>query len=105
MRIKIDDRYSVRALEAGEPGKPCKLVLEKEGWLELDGIRQMAPLTVAVYDSPVLLIRDLVSDITGQLILKGQMNGVASYIAETRRIAEMTQTALDELSALQAKNV
>ncbi|WP_416411566.1 DUF5405 family protein [Pantoea sp. App145] len=104
MRVSINSSYFVRALESNEPGKPQKLALEKSGWQVIDGVREQVPVTMAVYDSRILLIRDLASDMIGQLVFRGQMNNVTSFVAETRRIAEQAEFALLELAKSQAKN-
>jgi|GEM_PF-1161464 len=105
MRVQIDGVYSVRAITPVKPGKEYQLVLEKLGWVMIDGRREQQPLTMAIYASQVLLVRDLVSDNVGRQVLRGQMNTIVSYVSETRRIAELAQIALDELNRLQAKNV
>lgn len=105
MRVLIDDRYAVRALNASEPGKPHQLVLEQFGWLEIDGVRQRVPQTMAVYESPVLLSRDLAADVIGRHVLRGQMKTITSFVAETRRVAELVEAALQELAHLQAEHV
>ncbi|KNC17457.1 hypothetical protein AC790_00370 [Pantoea sp. RIT-PI-b] len=105
MRVQIDDLYAVRALKSSEPGKPQQLVLEKFSWLEIDGVRQRVPQTMAVYESKVLLMRDLAADVIGRRVLRGQMNTTAGFVAETRRIAELVEAALQELAELQAAHV
>lgn len=105
MRVQIDDRYAVRALKPSEPGKPYHLVLEKLSWLEIEGVRQRVPQTMAVYESPVLLIRDLAADVIGCHVLRGQMTTITGFVAETRRIAELVEAALQELAHLKAEHV
>jgi len=105
LRVQIEDRYSVRALKATEPGKPYQLVLEKSSWLEIDGVRQRVPQTMAVYESPVLLMRDLAADVIGRHVLRGQMKTITGLVAETRRIAELVDAALQELAELQSEHV
>lgn len=105
MRVQIDGVYSVRAITPVKPGKKFHLVLEKLGWVMINGRREQQPLTMAIYASQVLMVRDLVSDNIGRQVLHGKMNTIASYVSETRRIAELAQIALDELNRLQAKNV
>ncbi|MBD9643622.1 DUF5405 family protein [Pantoea sp. PNT02] len=105
MRIQIDEIYSLRTVTPEKPGKDSELVLEKLGWVVVDGIREEQPLTMAVYASRVLLVRDLVSDSVGRQVLSGKMDTIASYVSETRRIAELAQVAFDELTRLRANNV
>jgi hypothetical protein len=105
LRVQVDARYSVRALKSSEPGKPQKLVLEKLSWLEIDGVRQRVPQTMAVYESTVLLTRDLAADVIGRHVLRGQMNTTVGFVAETRRIAELVEAAVQELAELQAAHV
>ncbi|MBS0881098.1 DUF5405 family protein [Pantoea sp. JGM49] len=105
MRVQVDDRYALRALKSSEPGKPQQLVLEKFSWLEIDGVHQRVPQTMAVYESAVLLMRDLAADVIGRHVLRGQMNTIAGFVAETRRIAELVEAAVQELAELQAAHV
>lgn len=105
MRVQVDDRYAVRALKSSEPGKPQQLVLEKFSWLEIDGVRQRVTQTMAVYESAVLLMRDLAADVIGCHVLHGQMKTTAAFVAETRRIAELVEAAVQELAELQAAHV
>lgn len=105
MRVQIDGIYSVRAITPLKPGKEYPLVLEKLGWVIINGRREQQPLTMAIYASQVLMVRDLVSDNIGRQVLHGKMITIASYVSETRRIAELAQIALDELNRLQADNV
>lgn len=105
MRVQIEDRYSVRALQVTEPGKPYQLVLEKCSWLEIEGVRQRVPQTMAVYESPVLLMRDLAAEVIGRHVLHGHMKTTAAFVSETRRIAELVDAALQELAELQAEHV
>jgi hypothetical protein len=105
LRVPVDDRYAVRALKSSGPGKPQQLVLEKFSWLEIDGVRQRVPQTMAVYESAVLLMRDLAADAIGRHVLHGQMKTTAAFVAETRRIAELVEAAVQELAELQAAHV
>ena len=103
LRVPVDDRRSARV--EPEPGKQQQLVLEKFSWLEIDGVRQRVPQTMAVYESAVLLMRDLAADVIGRHVLRGQMNTIVGFMAETRRIAELVEAALQELAELQAAHV
>lgn len=47
------------------------IALEKLGWVKVDGIREQVPQTMAIYSSKILLLRDLISDIIGRLVLQG----------------------------------
>lgn len=102
MRIKIDDVYFLRAISPKQPGEEMLFALEKQGWIEVEGIREHVPQTMAIYSSMVLLLRDLVSDATGRMVLRGNMTALAAFVSETQRLAELTQVAFEKLRTQQA---
>lgn len=95
----IDGCYAVAVKQEKQPGKPRLLALEKSTWREVDGVRKQVFDVIALYSDPVLLTRDLVSDAIGQEVLRKGMKTISSYVAETRRLAELTELALAELAA------
>lgn len=95
----IDGRYAVSVKQENQPGKPRLLALEKSAWREVDGVRKQVFDVMALYSDPVLLTRDLVSDAIGQEVLRKGMKTISSYVAETRRLAELTELALADLAA------
>lgn len=101
MRVKIDDVYFLRAISPKQPGEEMLVALEKQRWVEVDGIREHVPQTMAIYSSMVLLLRDLVSDATGRMVLRGNMNTFAAFVSETQRLAELTQVASEKLRVQQ----
>jgi len=50
-------------------------------------------------------MRDLAADVIGLRVLRGQMKTTAAFVAETRRIAELVEAAVQELAELQAAHV
>lgn len=105
MRVKIDDVYFLRAIRNKQPGEDALVALERLGWMEVEGVREHVPLTMAIYSSKILLLRDLISDVTGRLVLKGDMDTFAAFVSEARRLAELTDVAFEKLSAQQAGHV
>lgn len=95
----IDGSYAVSVRQQKQPGKPRLLALEKLAWREVDGVRKQVFDIIALYSDPVMLTRDLVSDAIGQEVLHKGMKTISSYVAETRRLAELTELALAELKA------
>lgn len=95
----IDGRYAVSVRQQKQPGKPRLLALEKLAWREVDGVRKQIFDVMALYSDPVMLTRDLVSDAIGQEVLHKGMKTISSYVAETRRLAELTELALAQLKA------
>lgn len=93
----IDGRYAVSVRQKKQPGKPRLIALEKSAWREVDGVRRQVFDVMALYSDPVMLTRDLVSDAIGQEVLRKSMKTISSYVAETRRLAELTELALAEL--------
>lgn len=96
----IDGRYAVSVHQQKQPGKPRLLALEKLEWREVEGVRKQVFAVMALYSDPVMLTRDLVSDAIGQEVLRRGMKTISSYVAETRRLAELTELALAELEAI-----
>lgn len=96
----IDGRYAISVKQQKQPGKPRLIALEKFSWREEDGVRRQVSEVMALYSSPVLLVRDLVSDAIGHQVLRKGMETVSSYVAETRRLAELAEIALAELQAV-----
>ncbi|MDU6416453.1 DUF5405 family protein [Mixta calida] len=97
----IDGRYAISIKQQKQPGKPRLIALEKFSWREEeDGVRRQIPEVMALYSSPVLLVRDLVSDAIGHQVLRKGMETVSSYVAETRRLAELAEMAMAELQAV-----
>lgn len=90
----IDGRYSISVRQQKQPGKPRLLALEKSAWREVDGVRKEVSDVMALYSDPVMLTRDLVSDAIGHKVLRKGMKTISSYVAETRRLAELTELAL-----------
>lgn len=105
MRVKIDDVYFLRAIRNKQPGEGALVALERLGWMEVEGVREHMPLTMAIYSSKILLLRDLISDVTGRLVLQGDMDTFAAFVSETRRLAELADAAFEKLSAQQAGHV
>ncbi|MBE5254153.1 DUF5405 family protein [Mixta mediterraneensis] len=105
MRVKIDDVYFLRAIRNKQPGEDALVALERLSWMEVEGVREHVPLTMAIYSSKILLLRDLISDVTGRLVLHGNMDTFAAFVSETRRLAEQTQVAFEKLKAEQVANV
>lgn len=105
MRVRIDDVYFLRAIRNKQPGKDALVALERVGWMEVEGVREHVPLTMAIYSSKILLLRDLISDVTGRLVLQGDMDTFAAFVSESRRLTELTQDAFEKLSAQQVANV
>jgi hypothetical protein len=99
METIIDGRYAVSVHQPKLPGKPRLLALQKLTWRERDGIRKQVFNIMALYSEPVILTRDLVSDAIGHEVLRRGMKTISSYVAETRRLAELTELALAELEA------
>lgn len=99
METIIDGRYAVSVHQSKLPGKPRLLALQKLTWRERDGIRKQVFNIMALYSEPVILTRDLVSDAIGHEVLRRGMKTISSYVAETRRLAELTELALAELEA------
>lgn len=95
----IDGRYAISVKQQKQPGKPRLIALEKFSWREEEGVRRQVSEVMALYSSPVLLVRDLVSDAIGYQVLRKGMETVSSYVAETRRLAELAEMALAELRA------
>lgn len=95
----IDGRYAISVRQEKQPGRPMLITLEKSGWREVDGVRKPAFIVMALYTDPVMLTRDLVSDAIGFEVLRKGMATISSYVAETRRLAELTELALAELKA------
>ena len=105
MRIFIDDVYSLRAINPKQPGEEMLIALENQGWVEVEGVRKHVPQTMAIYSNAVLLLRDLASDATGRLVLRGEIDTLAAFVSETQRLAELTQVALKKLKKQQADHV
>ena len=105
MRVRIDDVYFLRAISPKQPGGNMLIALEKLGWVKVDGIREQVPQTMAIYTSKILLLRDLISDVIGRLVLQGDMDTFAAFVSETRRLTELTDVAFEKLSAQQVANV
>lgn len=99
MRVKIDDVYFVRAIRNKQPGEDALFALERLEWMEVEGVRKRVPQTMAIYSSKILLLSDLISDVTGRLMLLGDMDTFAAFVSETRRLAELTHEAFEELRA------
>ena len=97
--IIIDGRYSISVRQQKQPGKPRLLALEKSAWRDVDGVRKEVFDVMALYSDPVMLTRDLVSDAIGHEVLRKGMKTISSYVAETRRLAELTELALAGLKA------
>lgn len=105
MRIKIDDVYFLRAIGNKQPGHDALIALERLEWMKVEGVRKHVPQTMAIYSNKILLLRDLISDVTGRLVLQGDMDTFAAFVSETRRLAELTHEAFEELRAHQAAHV
>lgn len=105
MSIPIDGLYYVRKISQDGPGKNALFALERKGWVEVDGVREQKLSTMAVYSSKVLLVRDLVSDAAGCLVLQGKMDAITAFVSEARRLAEAAQVAFDNLKQQQTEHV
>lgn len=105
VRVKIDDVYFIRAIRNKQPGEDALVALERLGWLEVEGVREQVPQTMAIYSSKILLLRDLISDVTERLVLQGDMDTFAAFVSETRRLTELTHVAFEKLSAQQVAHV
>ncbi|WP_338560650.1 DUF5405 family protein [Erwinia sp. E_sp_B04_7] len=90
----IDGRYAISVQQQKQPGKPRLIALEKSAWRDVDGVRKQVFDVMALYDNEVMLTRDLVSDAIGHEVLRKGMKTISSYVAETRRLAELTELAL-----------
>jgi len=93
----IDGHYTISVKQHKQPGKPRLIALEKFSWREEEGVRTQISEVMALYNNPVLLVRDLVSDAIGHQVLRKGMETVSSYVAEARRLAELAEMALSEL--------
>lgn len=105
MRVNIDDVYFVREIRNEQPGEGALVALERLEWMEVEGVRKQVPHTMAIYSSKILLLRDLISDVTGRLVLQGDMDTFIAFVSETRRLAELTHAAFEELRAQQVAHV
>lgn len=105
MRVKIDDIYFVRAIRNKQPGEDALIALERLEWMKVEGVRKHVPQTMAIYSNKILLLRDLISDVTGRLVLQGDMDTFAAFVSHTRRLTELTHNALEKLKAQQAAHV
>ena len=105
MRVHVDGLFFVRVVCPERPGENVHFALERLGWVELDGVREQKPLLIAVYSSQILLLRDLTSDACGRLVLQGELDAIAGFVSETRRLAEAVQVAFEKLNHQQADHV
>lgn len=105
MRVRIDDVYFLSAIRNKQPSEDALVALERLEWLEVEGVRKQVPQTMAIYSSKIFLLRDLISDVTGRLVLQGNMDTFAAFVSETRRLTELTQIAFEKLRAEQVANV
>ncbi|MEN4978952.1 DUF5405 family protein [Erwinia billingiae] len=97
MGIKINSSHVISVAPTGA------LALERLAWRQVDANRIQVPEVLAIYESEILLARDLISDCIGISVHRGDINNVGDMAELFNRLLPLCTAAAQDLSSLRER--
>lgn len=97
MGIKINRSHVISVAPTGA------LALERLAWRQVDANRIQVPEVLAIYESEILLARDLISDCIGISVHRGEINNAGDMAELFNRLLPLCTAATHDLAPLQER--